>query len=205
MQTYTHELGGFLSTVKEEASEAFHIQEKAFKSQLGEISEGIDAALPEKVKEDASNIFKYIGGMIFETDDEEEPTIMKTEAMDVIFDSAFLTIDHTIDIKWHDFKELATPQMLELHKKTILSNDQNLMNLYQETVPSFISEEMFWEKWSYHNFLKKNPKKMAPSPHPEKGSDWGTWDVEEASVLSVSKETSQEPLEANGEGWDEWN
>jgi hypothetical protein len=208
-------LGDFLANVKEEATEAFHIQEKSIKSQISELSEEIDAALPQKVKEDASNIFKYIGGIIFETEDEDEgkPAILKTEFIDIAFDSAFLTSDHTIDSKWVEFKQLDSSKLLNVHKQTILANDSNLKELHQETVPNFVSENAFWEHWSYYNFLKKNPKKKpAASLNKEKDSDWGSWDIEEASVLSSPKEApallkEEVKIEDNtaAADWDEWN
>lgn len=36
-----------------------------------------------------------------------------------------------------------------IHQSTILENDRHLKDLYEQTVPSLISSELFWARWRF--------------------------------------------------------
>lgn len=203
IDTYSKEVSSFVTALKEEASEAFQIQEESFKEQFGQ-AKSEAGNLTETLKKEATNIIEVFSDTIgLTTDEPEEEGVVLKSNMEPI-SSTFLTSDHAIHPGWVGFKQARTLPLLETHKQAILSNDNSLFDLYKEVVPSMISHDHFWDGWLFYKHLEKLRTSVLKTKTKQSNQpDWESWDNEELKVEGQSKpqvSPSQEPQDE----WVEW-
>lgn len=205
IDTYSKEVSSFVTALKEEASEAIHIQEESFKEQFGQ-AKSEAGNLTETLKKEATHIIEVFSDTVGLTPDnpEEEDVVQKSDLEPI--SSTFLTCDHAIHPGWVGFKHERTQPLLETHKQAILSNDKSLFDLYKEVVPSMISHDHFWDGWLFHKHLEKlRTSVLKAKTQQSTQPDWESWDNEDLNVEGQNKTKPQvSPAQEPKDEWVEW-
>lgn len=200
--TYSKEVSSFMTALKEEASEAIHIQEESFKEQFGQ-AKSEAGTFTETLKKEASNFIDVFNDTIGFTVDETDEMVVLKSSMEPI-NSTFLTSDHAVHPGWVEFKQAGSPPLLEAHKQAILANDRSISDLYNEVVPSIIASDRFWDGWLFYKHLQKS-RTSAPKAQtkPKVQTDWESWDNEELKTPVESAKTKSS-VASSSDTKDEW-
>ncbi len=199
--TYSKEFVNVASSIKDEAIEAYHVQEEALRPQIETVKNEV-ASIPDKLATEASfvvDVFNEKLGL--------RPSQPASTQPKMMFNEDFLLTDHSSHPLWSAYKLKGFMQIQDVQQSAILRNDAELDALHTATVPKILSSDRFWKSWMFFKFIQRNPVNEAAAPQFRPSADWESWENEELGTPMIVETSGTHPLcksETVSEGWSDW-